>query len=173
MILYNSAFDLYHTIFRMLHLLDKVKGDNIIEVERLRIWDFYLLFPSEIFEIKPLRHEKDLKKLLKQFKIKKNNPYQKISDERMILDKIKPYQLSALHCLASYNIISKEDLLVERIKVISKDLLKDYIKNIGDLSYREKNIISIVSSQFYDIRLSGNRGLKERSNLLESKYDAE
>ena len=111
MILYNNAFDLYHTIFRVLHLMSKVDTKDSIEVDRVRIWDYYLLFPSQIFQIKPRRNEIEFKKILKQLNIAKANPYQKISNERMTLEKIKPYQIAALNCLASYNIISKDDLL--------------------------------------------------------------
>ncbi|MCC3217169.1 hypothetical protein LIV57_18020 [Chryseobacterium sp. X308] len=173
MILYNNAFDLYHTIFRMLHLIGKISNNDKIEVDRVRIWDYYLLFPSQIFQIKPRRNETEFKKLLKQLNVTKENPYQKISDERMILEKIKPYQISALNCLASYNIISKDELLEDKVSIISKELLAQYVNSIGNLSAREKNIITIVTSQFYEISLFGDNGLKCRSNLLESKYDAE
>lgn len=173
MILYNNAFDLYHTIFRVLHLISKVDATDSIEVDRVRIWDYYLLFPSQIFHIKPRKNEVEFKKNLKQLNITKANPYQKISDERMTLEKIKPYQIAALNCLASYNIISKDDLLEDKISVLSKELLTEYVKSIGNLSSREKNIITIVTSQFYDISLFGEKGLKSRSDLLESKYDAE
>ena len=124
MILYNNAFDLYHTIFRMLHLLSKIEEDKVIEIDRIRIWDYYLLFTNEIFNIKPTKNKKEYNQLLKKLNIKKNNPYQQIYDQRKTLEKIKPYQLSALNCLASYNIIDKEYLLKEEVKINSFDLLK-------------------------------------------------
>lgn len=171
MILYNNAFDLYHTIFRMLHLLSKIEDGKVIEIDRIRIWDYYLLFTNEIFNIKPIRNKKEYNQLLKKLNIKKNNPYQQIYDQRKTLEKIKPYQLSALNCLASYNIIDKEYLFKEEVKINSFDLLKGYIQSVGDLSDREKNIITIMTSFFRDISLIGNDGLKKRSNLMESKYD--
>ena len=171
MILYNNAFDLYHTIFRMLHLLSKIEEDKVIEIDRIRIWDYYLLFTNEIFNIKPRKNRKEYNQLLKELNIKKNNPYQQIYDQRKTLEKIKPYQLSALNCLASYNIIDKEYLLKEEVKINSFDLLNRYTQSAGDLSDREKNIIIIMTSFFRDISLIGNNGLKERSNLMESKYD--
>ena len=165
MILYNNAFDLYHTI------LSKIEKDKVIEIDRIRIWDYYLLFTNEIFNIKPRKNKKEYNQLLKELNIKKNNPYQQIYDQRKTLEKIKPYQLSALNCLASYNIIDKEYLLKEEVKINSFDLLKRYTQSAGDLSDREKNIIIIMTSFFRDISLIGNNGLKERSNLMESKYD--
>lgn len=64
MIVYNQAFDLYHTIFRLLHFLNKFENQTILEIERVRIWDFYLLFPSKIHEIR-LKQDESEKNLLK------------------------------------------------------------------------------------------------------------
>ena len=171
MILYNNAFDLYHTIFRMLHLLNKANEDRIIEVDRIRIWDYYLLFTNEILKIKPKRNERVFKDLLKELNVKNNNPYQQIYDSKKALEKIKPYQMTALNCLASYNIIDKDSLLREEIKISSSELLRKYVESVGDLSNREKNIVAIMTSVFIDISLVGDNGLKKRSKLIEYKYD--
>lgn len=155
----------------MLHLLSKINPVQRIETEKIRIWDYYLLFPNEIFKIKPLKNESEFRAVLKQLNVSKSNPYQQIYDERKTLEKIKPYQLSALTCLASYNVIDKESLLGNFIKINSLELLKTYSESVGELSGRERNIITIVTSNFYDISLFGEKGLKNRSNLMESKYD--
>ena len=59
-----------------------------------------------------------------------------------------------------------------QIFIKSKESLNLYTESVGNLSSREKNIITIVTSNFYDISLFGGDGLKQRSNLIESKYDA-
>ena len=141
MILYNNAFDLYHTIFRILHLLNKVRDDEVIEIDRIRIWDYYVLFTNEILKVKPKRDEKEFKKILEMLKAN-NNPYQQIYDQKKTLEKIKPYQLAALNSLASYNIIEKDSLLREEIKINSSEILKKYVESVGDLSSREKNIVA-------------------------------
>ena len=172
MIIYNQAFDLYHTVYRMLQLLTHFESSEYVEIDRLRIWDFYLLFPSKIYELKPKRNEKDLKEKLKQFTIKKNNPYERVYNDRIVLEKIKPYQISALNCLVSYGIIDKDLLLLDRISIISREILKDYSDKFEELSAREKNLITILISDFYQIDMPGKDGLKAKTNLMESKYDA-
>jgi len=172
MIIYNQAFDLYHAVYRMLQLLTNFDRNEYVELDRLRIWDFYLLFPSKIYNLKPKRNEKDFKTRLKQFTVKKDNPYEKVYNDRKVFEKIKPYQISALHCLASYGIIDKELLLLNRVSIISREILKDYANKFEELSPRERNIITILLSDFYNIDMSGKDGLKARTNLLESKYDA-
>ncbi|WP_232657427.1 ABC-three component system middle component 5 [Tenacibaculum maritimum] len=157
----------------MLHLLNKIDDEKGIEIDRLRIWDFYLLFNNEIRKIKPRRNEKDFKGLLKELNLREENPYQIIKDERKTLETIKPFQYSALNCLASYGIIDKKSLIEDQVYVKSRKLLIQYINSIGALSIREQNVISIVTSTFYDITLFGDKGLKNRTNLIESKYDSE
>lgn len=172
MIIYNQAFDLYHAVYRMLQLLTHFDKSDYVELDRLRIWDFYLLFPGKIYELKPKRNEKDFKKRLSQFTVEKNNPYDRVYNDRAVLEKIKPYQIAALNCLASYGIIDKELLLLNRVSIISREILNEYSNRFEELSPREKNIITILTSDFYQISMFGKNGFKERSNLMESKYDA-
>jgi len=172
MIIYNQAFDLYHAVYRMLQLLTHFNKKEYVEVDRLRIWDFYVLFPSKIHEIKLKRSESDIRKLLKQYVSKKENPYDIILENRKMFERIRPYQISALHCLASYGIIDKELLKENRVSIISKKLLEDYTNKFEELSAKEKNLIAILTSHFYNISMFGADGLKDRTNLMVSKYDA-
>jgi hypothetical protein len=172
MIIYNQALDLYHTIFRLVHFLDKFENKSVIEIERLRIWDFYLLFPSKIHEIRLKQNESDIRKLRKQFIKDSKNPYDKIKDNRKIFEKIKPYQLAALNCIASYGIIDKSFLSQQRISIINKEVLTELVTNFEELPPKERNVITLMTSHFNQISLFGTDGLKQRTNLLESKYDA-
>lgn len=172
---YNQALDLYHTIFRILQFLNKLDDNVVIEVDRLRIWDFYLLFPNRIGSIKLIRDDpntKDIRKSIKLFIEDSKNPYEKISEDRKIFEKIKPYQLAALHCIASYGIIDKSSLNQQRVLVVNKSILKQFIENFEELSSKEKTVILLMTSYFYRISLFGTDGLKSRTNLMESKYDA-
>ncbi len=61
MIVYHQAFDLYHTAYRMIQLLTYFERGESVEIDRLRIWDYYLLFPIEIQRIKFSVEEKEIK----------------------------------------------------------------------------------------------------------------
>ncbi|WP_370409004.1 ABC-three component system middle component 5 [Tenacibaculum dicentrarchi] len=172
MIIYNQALDLYHTVFRLLHFLNKFENKTLIEIERIRIWDFYLLFPSKIHDIRLKQGESDIRKLRKQFIKDSKNPYEKISENRKVFEKIKPYQIAALNCIASYGIIDKSFLSQQRISIINKRILTEFVNNFEDLPPKEKNVIALMTSHFNQISLFGTDGLKNRTNLLESKYDA-
>lgn len=172
MIVYNQAFDLYHTIFRIIHFLNKFENGTKIEVERIRIWDFYLLFPNKIHEIRLKNTESDIKELRKSFIKKSNNPYERIHENRKVFEKIKPYQLAALNCIASYGIIDKSYINKQRVKIINKSILEEFVKNFDELSAKEKNVISLMTGHFNQVSLFGQDGLKSRTKLMESRYDA-
>lgn len=172
MIVYNQAFDYYHAIYRMIKLLANYKLDNFIEVDRLRIWDYYLLFPQEIHSIRLKREEKDIRAILKQFIKAKNNPYNLVFDNKKVFEKLRPYQLTALNSLASYGIIDIELLKQNRIEILSKDLLMEYSHKFSDSTPSEKNVIAIMTSHFAILSMFGADGLKNRTQLMESKYDS-
>lgn len=169
MIVYNQAFDIYHTIFRIVSLLNYYKGESL-EIERLRIWDFYLAFPREVsnirFGVKP--EDAQIKKIFP----KKDNPYQRIINPSKLFGRMQPYQLIAIKTLASYGIVNKDYLVLNRITTVNKELLQEFMGVYGDYTEREENIIKIMTSYFNLMPLYGNKGLKSRTNLLESRYDA-
>lgn len=50
--MYNPAFDPFNGIYRMLNILKHFDTHEIVEVDRLRIYDFYLLFPYKAYMIR-------------------------------------------------------------------------------------------------------------------------
>lgn len=172
MIIYNRAYDLYYTVFRLLQYLNRIEEGELLEVERLMIWDFYLLFPKEVSTIRLKRGETEIKKAIKYINTGLNNPYEEIGNARKIFEKIKPYQKAALNCIASYGIIDKSLLLQQRVLIINKEVLNVFFGKYTEGSPETNNIISIMTQYFHRISLYGTDGLKSRTNLIESKYDA-
>lgn len=173
MIVYQPAFDLYHTVYRLINLLGYFNKSDSIEIERLRIWDFYLLFPNKLSKIKLKQDEKDIKDIIKSVILKNENPYEIITNDRKMFEKIRPYQMSALKYLASVGMIDIDYLANNRITKISNTVLMDLENQYTKLSIQEENTIKLLTSHFYYVPLHGKDGLKERTNLLESKYDAQ
>ena len=172
MITYNKAYDLYHTIFRFIQLLGRFEKNTVLEIERVRIWDFYLLFPNKIKDIRLKQKESDIRKIRNRFIKDSKNPYEIVPVERRIFEKLKPYQLSALNCIASYGIIDKASLNQQCIRIINKEILDDFVKQLDRVSIKEQNVIALMTTHFNQISLFGTDGLKNRTNLIESKYDA-
>lgn len=171
MIIYNQAFDLYHAIHRLLLFLNKFDEGQSIEIDRIRIWDFYLLFPNQIHNIRLKNTDDEIRKFRRELIKKTKNPYDVIPENRKVFEKIRPYQMAAINCIASYGMIDKEDLRADQISIISKSRILDYSKHMGEVSEKENNVIILMTTYFFDLKLTGSDGLKDRSNLIESKYD--
>lgn len=45
MIVYQDQFDLYHCIYRMMRIISGLSLAKPVEIERLRMYDFYILHP--------------------------------------------------------------------------------------------------------------------------------
>lgn len=173
MIIYHQAFDLYHTVYRMMQLLAYFSRDKYVEVDRLKIWDYYLLFPNKLQNIRLKRSESDVKQLIKEYITKVDNPYEEVIDDRKMFERIKPYQMTAIKSLASYGIINKDYLSTNKISTIDINILNKYISKLEKLNPQEENTIKLLTSHFYQISMFGKDGLKARTKLLESRYDAQ
>ena len=173
MITYNPAFDLYHCFFRIAHILQRLEDGECFEVDKIRIWDFYLLFPSKLYEVSLRQTEQEIREARKRFVSSKRNPYEYSGDNRKLFEWIKPFQVSALNCLVSCAIINKDAYLENRVMVASQEALERFIEQTGNFSLQEQNVLSFLSLFSRNMPLSGIDGLKARTKLLESKYDAE
>ncbi len=167
MLVYHPAFDPYNCAFRMLQLLDYMKLSEI-ELDRLRIWDFYFTFPNEVRKI---TFPQSLAPLKQIFKKKESNPYEDIIDTRGIADRMKPYQMSALKSLASYELIDSKMLSEKVVKRTNKEVPKNLLEKFGELTIEKENILKLITG-FSDLPLYGKMGLKARTGLIEFKYDS-
>ena len=172
MITYNPAFDLYHSIFRMAHIVHRLDVGESFEIDKVRIWDFYLLFPEKVHTIHLHLDEKDFRTYRNKIK-RLNNPYEYRGDNRKLFEWIKPVQMSALSCLVSCGILSKDAYLTGRVCLQNQQALDAFIHEAGLLSDRENNSLSFLSLLSRTMPLTGINGLKARTELIESRYDAE
>lgn len=156
----------------MIHIIQRLDDNDCLEVDKIRIWDFYVLFPSKTYTIMIRRNEEDLKSWRKQYINKTKNPYEYNGNNRKLSDRLRPYQMAALSSLVSYGIIDKEHFLNKEIMISNRALLNEFIEKTGALSRTESNTLSFMSLFSKSMSMLGIYGLKSRTNLMESKYDA-
>jgi len=173
MITYNPAFDLYHSIFRMAHIAARLDGDESLETDKVRIWDFYMLFPDKVHTITIRRDEEELRKYRSTYLSPENNPYEFKGESRKLFEWIKPVQVSALNSLVSCGILNKAKYEAGRVSVADHEALTRFLDKTGNITGRERNVLSFLSMLSRHMSMSGEYGLKARTKLLESKYDAE
>ena len=171
MITYNPAFDLYHSIFRMAHILLKMDEPHPMEIDRVRIWDFYMLYPVQLNHVKVKLEEKEIREARKLLKLKETS-YDYKGDVRKLFEWIKPFQVSALGCLVSCGILNVNEFEAGRVQVANRGRLSAFVEKAGSISVRESNLLNFISFFFSGMSLTGVYGMKDRTKLLESKYDA-
>lgn len=173
MITYNPAFDLYHCIYRMLHILGRLVEGESIDVDKARIWDFYLLFPQKVYGIHMCRYDSENLNLRKMYVRKSNNPYEYCGDNRKLFERLKPYQMTALSNLVSYGVIDRDQFLNKKIVICDNQKFQKLITDLEPLDTKEANVLSFMSLFTKEMSLFGENGLKQRTELMESRYDAE
>lgn len=166
MLIYHPAFDIYHCIFRIVRLLCSLPKEPY-ETDRIRILDFYLLFPHLLEKV---TFPKDASKLRKYFK-KLSSKYENIEDPKRIFSRLEPYQTSALKCLVSYNLIVPETFEKNRIQLSETEIPNELIKSVNTANDRFPELIELLTKYFINIDLYGNSGLKQRTDLFEYRYD--
>jgi hypothetical protein len=166
MLVYHPAFDIYNCVFRMLQLLTHMKQDEV-EVDRLRIWDFYLTFPNEARNIS---YPNSLSELRRIFKKNPPNPYEDLIDPKRIIERMKSFQLSALKCIASYGLIDTKLLGKNVVRRTTKEIPRELVDKFNELTVEQANIIKLIVG-FWELPLYGKYGLKDRTGLIEFKYD--
>lgn len=166
MLIYNQAYDLYHTMFRILQIMEKTEAT--IEIDKLRILDFYLAFPSELMEIRSFRGFKKYEKYIKAEK----NKYERVIDRKRLFFKMEHIQLSAIKGLISYGIFDAEEFKKGNVKKSYEKLSDSLLSRIQSANEENPNLITLITGPLASMNLFGHLGLKERTNLIEFKYDS-
>lgn len=165
MLIYHPAFDAYHCVFRMLVLIDSLPE---VELDMLRLCDFYLIFPSEISSIRlptGLSHGRKIAKA-------SANIYRDPINAKHVLRDMYEIQLSALQNIAASGLIEidyyKRGIIRKNEAAEIPELIAHQIKIYLDT---HTDLIGFVVDFLSKIPLRGINGLKHRSELLEYRYD--
>lgn len=164
MLIYHPAFDAYHCAFRMLAITSE---HRVVELAKLRILDFFLCFPAEVANVQlPLDHG-DVKKLAREAR----NPYRgPISASRTFRD-LEPIQSAAARLLALTGVFSVSELEQGRVVRTGQDLPDDLRRISASEVAFSTPLDRYVLSRMADIPLGGVGGLKQRTGLMEYRYD--
>lgn len=166
MLIYSQAYDLYHTMFRILQIMEESKED--MEVDKLRILDFYLAFPAELLEIKSFVGFRKYEKFLKA----ESNSYERVIDRKRLFFKMEHIQVSALKALISYDLFDTNEFKNGKIRRTDVKLSESFSTRIRIANNENQNLITLITGPLASMNLYGHLGLKERTNLIEFKYDA-
>ncbi|ECC1694565.1 hypothetical protein DPB93_18710 [Salmonella enterica subsp. salamae] len=164
MLIYHPAFDAYHCLFRMIALIDHL---NTVEVEKVRILDFYIIFPALVSKIRmPTTHSKakaEAKKYINEYR-DPINPLSTFRDMHQI-------QTSALKCLAAAGLIDMTNLENGLIVRTTMQIPDGLLLEMRDFLNEKPEIYGFIIDKLSQFHLLGKDGLKDRTQLMEYRYD--
>jgi hypothetical protein len=166
MLLYHQAYDIYHCVFRMLKIL-KYSAGKALEYDRLSILDFYLLFPHLIKDISVPQELVSEKTKFKRYASK----YDFNGDPKFFFSRLRALQETALRVLVAKKIIAKEGFEDKKLNLNLDEIPSDMRKEIDKSITEYSEVLSFLIDKLDVIELTGARGLKQRTGLLEYRYD--
>lgn len=167
---YNEAFDPYHAAFRILRLW---KGCSIVDTthfDMLRILDFYLLFPFRIQNMSLFSEDRAWRRISKAYEDWK--PYGELPDDVSIFSRMEPFQRAAVTSLAKAGFMSLEAWQNNQIEFLEVELPANISVRCSELNGAMHDVIAILCAMRERYPLLGRNGLKDRSGLLEFRYDS-
>ena len=164
MLIYHPAYEAYHCIFRALMATDKIKK---LELQKLRILDFFLCFPAELQKIRLPENLKDVRKTAQGFANEYHGPVSMMQSFR----DLEHIQLTAYRTLAASGIFDPQEFEAGVIFRTEKELPEKISQAVANARMITPNAAELVLDRVASIPLTGVDGLKHRSGLLDYRYD--
>lgn len=170
MLAYQPAFDPFHAIFRLCRLLPTVSACAPVEKDKARILDFYLAFPFLAASMSFKQGQTGLRKIARSYDYLR--PYGGMPDSRDLFLRMAPVQKMAAETLAAHGIIDP-DAYRQGMVMIGDNLPPDQLADrVEELNTQQAEFIKVLNTLCSDYALLGADGLKQRTGLMEHRYDA-
>ena len=167
MLSYHGAFDLNHSIYRMLRLVEH-HPEKSLAWDTFRILDYYCLFPHEL---KQLSWPRSVQRFKSRF-LYEETKYNKISNRRHLFHQLELIENVAARSLAAKGFIDADALQLAVLARTDKPLPTDLEPVVQRNDDAEDALVTFLAQNLSQIPLLGEKGLKARSGLLEYRYDA-
>ncbi len=167
---YNEAFDPYHATFRFVRLWQGCQLTGKTHFDMLRILDFYLLFPFRIQNMSFFSADRSWRRISKSYEHRK--PYGGLPDDASIFSRMEPFQRAAVTSLVKAEILSVHAWNNNQIEFLDAKLPSDLLERCSELNEAMNDVLEILCALKERYPLLGRNGLKERTGLLEFRYDA-
>jgi hypothetical protein len=165
MLIYDPTVDPYHCAIRILAIIEH-GATSELHVDSVRIADYYLAYPSKVADIRLPNHQRGIRKQSKLLATPYRNPF----EAKSTFERMRPIFQAALSCLVAAGYLDAEKLkrgLVAR----GASLPDDLSVAVSGFLVRQSLIREFVIKELTTIPLLGANGLKDRSGLLEYRYD--
>lgn len=167
---YQPAFDPFHTVFRFLRLREAMLTEVTPMRDHFRILDFYLLYPYRIENLRLKPAHRRYRKLATEYASTK--PYGDLPEDRTMFGRMRNIQQAAIDTLIAKGLLDVEAArrgLIKRTEVALPDVISNQVAVANE---REASLVEFLALLGGDYDLLGDNGLKNRSGLMEHRYDA-
>lgn len=167
---YEPAFDPLHSMFRALRLREGLRTPFRLPRDLFRMLDFYLLFPASL---EGVRFRPEHRRLKRQAAATKRPPsYGPQPEDGVLFERMRPFQDAALDTLALQEFFSNEALDEGWVEPTDKPESPELAERVQAANRAEESLLEALRTIATDYRLEGVNGLKDRTRLLEHRYDA-
>lgn len=159
--IWHASRDAYHCAFRLLRLL--VAKDESIEVERLRILDMFLLYPS-------LLHRSSMPRVIKDefrdLEIEKpENIFIRLPSPASVFQDLRLYQNSAITQLAARGLIDLEAFKQGIVKLSATGVPQELLQRAEEKNINDSGLTAFLVGPFSAIPLRGAESIYRKAGL--------
>ena len=167
---YQPALDPFHSVFRLLRVLPYVESAGVLHRDHVRILDFYLLYPFRISAARLTPQHRRFRKFETSYEDRK--PYGEQPDDVVMFSRMQPIQFTAMETLADKLVIDPTEWQHDRVRPTGTKLPEELAARVATANAAEPELADLVSVLSKEYSLYGQNGLKNRTGLLEYRYDA-
>lgn len=167
---YQPAFDPYYAVYRLLRLRQVVLINQKLHRDHLKILDFYLQFPFRIDDLRLQQSDRKYRRLAKEYL--RSKPYGDLPDDRILFNRMSPIQSAALDTLAVKGLIDRNLYDSGTVKSADTHIPPHLLERINADNAEQSGLMSFLITLATDYELLGSNGLKDRSGLMDHRYDA-
>ena len=165
MLIYHPAYDAYHCVFRALLITQLIPK---MELSRLRILDFFLCFPGEIRNVRLPQQQNEARREAKSLVNEYHGP---VNMHHAFRD-MQHLQHAAFRSLAASGLFDPNEFERGVVSRTSANIPDELSGTISAARARDKVAIRCVIDMLGSMSLNGIDGLKDRTGLMEHRYDA-
>ena len=139
-----------------------------LHFDQIRILDFFILFPFRIGRMRFKSEHRRFRRLAEEYIGRK--PYGELPDDRLLFERMEAFQVAALQSLRSRGYLNSP----ENSSSVSAAAPPPtaLAKRIEFENNRDQSLLEALSALASKYELMGRDGLKDRSDLLDYRYDA-
>lgn len=168
MIIYHPATDFYHCWMRWAYIVSNAFGEPV-EYERARIIDYYICFPKQLLNCQLTSlYSAQVKKAVRLIP----ESYEDALSVRQAFRQMSEIHRHVAMDMASKGLIDRSLYQEGQLSVVDAEYSRGLLLEVA-AKWAPQNIelCDLILEALNSMTLNGKNGLKDRSGLLEYRYD--